>query len=410
MDHELAGPSEGRSSADSGRMRLPQDTLRSIEPLKERFGITRVADVTGLDRIGIPVAVAVRPAARSVAVSQGKGIDIASAKVSALMEAIEVWHAENITAPLFLASIDDVSEIGRPCDVARLPKVAGNGRPDHARLLWIRGQDLVAKEPRLVPFEMVHADYAPPTKPGYGLFPASTNGLASGNHSLEATTAALLEVIERDALAVWHRRPLPQRALTRLELASIDHRDCRSLCNLVTSADLDLAIWDVTSDVGVAAFLCLIHDPGADEAHIGLGSGAHHNAGIALARAITEAAQTRLTYVAGARDDLDADEFTPFGYIQKRRLSVSLLQAGPPAWAFGSVASHTPGTLQNDLDWLIARLVACGIEEVIAVDLSKAEVGIPVVRVVVPGLEAPHDDAGYVAGPRAIAAARGLDG
>jgi YcaO-like protein with predicted kinase domain len=405
MNLELAGPGLKHPSVDSGRTRSSQATLRSIEPLKHRFGITRVADVTGLDRIGIPVAIATRPAARSVAVSQGKGLDHASARVSALMEAIEVWHAENIAAPLVMASIRDVSETGRSCDVGRLPMVARQARPDHARLLWIWGEDLVSNQPKLVPFEMVHADYAPPVKPGHGLFPASTNGLASGNHPLEAASAALSEIIERDSMAVWHQRSLAERAATRLELATIDHPACRTARDLIADADLDLAIWDVTSDVGVAAFLCLLHDPRADEEHIGLGSGAHPDAGVALARAITEAAQTRLTYIAGSRDDLNPDEFTPFGYAQKRRLTESLLRAGPPARNFADVGSHASDTLQEDLAWLIERLVAVGIEEVVVVDLTKSEVGIPVARVIVPGLEAPHDDSSYVAGPRALAAA-----
>ena len=205
MDVELGDPGLQHPRAH-GRIRSAQATLAAIEPRKHLFGITRVADVTGLDRVGIPVAIAIRPTARSVAVSQGKGIDLASAKVSALMEAIEVWHAENIEAPLVLASIADVA--GRSCEVARLPMVAGSSRPDHARLLWIAGHDLVSGQSKLVPFEMVHADYAPPLKPGYGLFPASTNGLASGNHQLEAISSAICEVIERDALAVWHARPM----------------------------------------------------------------------------------------------------------------------------------------------------------------------------------------------------------
>lgn len=60
------------------------------------MGITRVADVTGLDRIGIPVVMVCRPNARSLAVSQGKGIDIEAATVSGLMESVELYHAEHI--------------------------------------------------------------------------------------------------------------------------------------------------------------------------------------------------------------------------------------------------------------------------------------------------------------------------
>ena len=64
------------------------------------MGITRLADVTGLDRIGVPVFQAIRPLSRSVSVSQGKGLDPDAARASALMEAVETWHAERIDRPL----------------------------------------------------------------------------------------------------------------------------------------------------------------------------------------------------------------------------------------------------------------------------------------------------------------------
>src|SRR5713226_979938 len=74
----------------------PADTLARIRPHAARMGITRLGNITGLDRIGIPVAVAVRPNSRSVSVSQGKGLDLPQAMASALMEACEGFHAEEI--------------------------------------------------------------------------------------------------------------------------------------------------------------------------------------------------------------------------------------------------------------------------------------------------------------------------
>jgi YcaO-like protein with predicted kinase domain len=79
--------------------------------------------VTGLDRIGIPVALATRPNSRSVAVSQGKGLTLAAAKVSALMEAIELWHAEHIVRPMIFAAERDLPEQPAPIDVG--PPAAG---------------------------------------------------------------------------------------------------------------------------------------------------------------------------------------------------------------------------------------------------------------------------------------------
>src|SRR5919202_1722884 len=76
------------------RTMAPEETLARIRPHASRMGITRLGNVTGLDRIGIPVAIAVSPNSRSVSVSQGKGLNREQAMASALMEACEGYHAE----------------------------------------------------------------------------------------------------------------------------------------------------------------------------------------------------------------------------------------------------------------------------------------------------------------------------
>src|ERR1700742_693684 len=84
----------------------PAHTLARVQPLLATMGITRVANVTGLDTIGIPVVMVCRPNARSLSVSQGKGLTLDAAKASGLMESIELYHAETITLPLKLATRD----------------------------------------------------------------------------------------------------------------------------------------------------------------------------------------------------------------------------------------------------------------------------------------------------------------
>src|SRR5690349_7195174 len=75
-------------------------TLNSALRLAPVMGITRIANVTGLDVAGIPVVMVSRPNSRSVTVSQGKGINLDSARASGLMEAAELYHAETMTLPL----------------------------------------------------------------------------------------------------------------------------------------------------------------------------------------------------------------------------------------------------------------------------------------------------------------------
>jgi ribosomal protein S12 methylthiotransferase accessory factor YcaO len=102
----------------------PTDTLSRIVPLMSRFGITRLANVTGLDRIGLPVVAAYRPNSRSLAVAQGKGVTLEAAKASALMEAIELYHAERVNIPAIYGRFSDLVATHRIVDVTELARTA----------------------------------------------------------------------------------------------------------------------------------------------------------------------------------------------------------------------------------------------------------------------------------------------
>src|SRR5918995_3479572 len=105
------------------RLVAPGATVERVAPLRARMGITRVANVTGLDRIGIPVVMVCRPNSRSIAVSQGKGLDLDAAKASGVMEAIELYHAERVELPLKLGSSRDLARTHRLIDLHALPRV-----------------------------------------------------------------------------------------------------------------------------------------------------------------------------------------------------------------------------------------------------------------------------------------------
>src|SRR5215472_11804098 len=107
----FGGPAPGSKRFRRGTHRAlePAQTLAKLRPLMGAFGITRIANLTGLDRTGIPVVMVCRPNARSSAVFHGKGVDMASANASGVMEAIETWHAEHMALPLRLGSANELS-------------------------------------------------------------------------------------------------------------------------------------------------------------------------------------------------------------------------------------------------------------------------------------------------------------
>ena len=381
---------------DTHRLRDPEQTLAIVRPYLKHMGITRIANLTGLDRVGLPTVMVTRPNSRSVAVSLGKGLSLSAAQASGVMEAIESWHAERIELPLRLVSHSDLAETDHVVDVSRLPQVTGGRFDPDARILWVQGLDLGDQRPCWVPYEMVDTDYT--TSPPTGrAFPRTTNGLASGNDLTEASCHAICEVIERDATTLWHHRGTGGR----IDPQTVDDPRCRQAMDRITDAGLQLGIWNTTSDTGIASFRCAICETGSASGHIGIGDGCHPDRAIALLRALTEAAQTRLTYISGARDDLDPDEFTDSARSWRGDYVQTLIRNADAIADFQHCPTHQSESFDADLTLLLTRLSAVGIPQVVTVDLSRPDLEIAVVRAVIPGLEAPHDDPDYVAGPRA---------
>lgn len=391
----------------------PADTYARARAHFRAAGITRVADVTGLDTLGVPVAMAYRPNARNLAVSPGKGLDRDAAFASAAMESLECWHAERPLVPLLRASHRELATRRRVIDVARLPRVAVRPwLPDRA-LLWTEANELLSGATVWVPFEVVHLDFTLPLPASSGALMPGSNGLASGNDPAEALTHALCELIERDASALWHCLDDGARDRTRVDLTAVPDDVCQELLQRLDAAGVAVAAWDLTSDVGVPAFRCELVEraPAAGQPFLpGVGAGCHLSAAVALSRAITEAAQTRLTLVSGARDDLRSDDYDAASDPAALARMQARMSAPGPLRAFRDVADRARDTLEEDLLTVLTSLARAGIREVAVVDLTRPDVGIPVVRAVVPGLEGIHDIPGYVPGPRMLRAleARGV--
>jgi ribosomal protein S12 methylthiotransferase accessory factor len=389
------------------RSMSPAETVARMQPLLSSFGVTRIANLTGLDRIGVPVVMVCRPNARSSAVFHGKGIDLDAAKASGIMEAVETWHAEHMQMPLRLASLTDLRQTCEVADAHGLPRVPNSRFHDDLPILWVEGRDLIGQVKRWAPYETVHMNATLPEPSGSGCFAASTNGLASGNIWLEATSHALCECIERDATTLWRRRQPAAQDAMRLALSTVGDEACRILLDRFERADFDVAVWDVTTDVGVSAFQCFLLDRSGEIGHVGQGAGCHPVSDIALLRALAEAAQVRMTYVAGSREDIRHADYQR-AVLERRHRSVrALMRAVGKARDFSATPSFPFDDFAAEVAWICDRLAAAGMQQAIAVDLTRPEYGVAVVRVVVPGLEgADHDTSSFVPGARARALQR----
>jgi len=386
----------------------PEETLARVTPMLGAMGVTRVANITGLDRLDVPVVAVHRPNARSLSVTQGKGLSLVAAKVSAIMEAIESFHAERIVRPLKHATYNDLRFTHEVVDVGRLPRLSVSTFHENQRMLWVEGHDLLSRKPAWVPYEMVHTDFTLPLPPGSGCFVMSSNGLASGNHPLEAICHGICEVVERDATTLFRRTPAAEQRL--VELTSVDDPSCQELFERLYRADIALGVWDATSDVGIPCFICSIVDRRDDPfrpMYANQGMGCHPAREIALLRAVTEAAQSRLTFITGSRDDADRERYRHVrspGFVARWRARI--LSANSRRVHYHSVPSFRHERLDEDVALACQKLAAIGIEEVVAVDLMRDEFEIPVVRVIIPGLEPLDEVPGYRPGLRALAAER----
>jgi ribosomal protein S12 methylthiotransferase accessory factor len=391
------------------RICSPTDTLARLQPLARSYGITRLANITGLDRVGLPVWQAIRPNSRSLAVASGKGDTHAAAQCSALCESIETHFAERFHGPVHLARYAELRHTGRAADPARLPKPRHSTYAADEPIPWVEARDVRTAEPAWVPYELVHANATIPRAPGSGAFLFSSNGLASGNSEAEAVVHGLCEVIERDALALWKRRSGLAQRRSRVSLQTITGTLNRSLLDQLDNANLEVILWDVTSDVRIAAFCVLLvdrtSDPGLTPYAAAFGAGCHPVREVALTRALTEAAQSRLTSIAGTRDDMTRRSYE---LTQSREVLASYrrLAAQRGRADFASAPTATHRTVQEDLAAVLDALDASGLSGALCVSLTPPGAPLAVVRTIVPGLEGPSSSVSYAPGLRAARARR----
>lgn len=373
----------------SGTHRLvpPAETLARLRPLLPRIGITRIANVTGLDTIGIPVVMAIRPNSRSLSVSQGKGLDLDAAKVSALMESLEGFHAEQIMLPLKLASYRELSTAHNVVDVDRLPREIDNAFHRNLPILWVEGEEWVQHERIWVPYQMVHTRYTREMAFDLTSFAVTSNGLASGNHLLEAASHGICEVVERDADDRFLALAWEEREARRIDLDTVDHPDCRDLLDRCERAGIAVAMWNITCETAMPAFHCQIAERRVDahrRMYAAEGAGCHPVRHIAFLRALTEAVQGRLTAISGARDDMPRSDYELWR-APANLATQSEIAGRRGSQRFSDVPSYESDSFEADIAWELERVRAAGFDRVIVIDLSLPEIDVAVVRVIIPG-------------------------
>jgi YcaO-like protein with predicted kinase domain len=349
------------------------ETWLALQPLLHPAGITRVADLTNLDELGIPTAQAVRPASRTYSVSHGQAPTYRGAQVCAVMKSLENWHVENLTVDLFFTSADELASI-LTYDPARLRRPADSLYHPGAKLDWVHATTLLTGQRTWSPWEAVVVNAEVSDNWATPMFTGDTNGLASGNSYDEAALHGLYEVMERHSVATAE----PGLTMFEVSLADVAGSDCGHLIDKIYRTGSALRIARIDTWNGLYCFATDVTSPTEQVPFSGFGF--HHDPNVALTQAIAEAAQTRLTAIAGDGEDLSRAP----SYVPARKSMRHLPTATPTRW-------HARGT--DSLPQLLASAAAAvtartGTEPLAAVcDFPGGCV--PVVRVLAPGLVSP---------------------
>lgn len=385
---DALGPTRVRT--ESGRAAPYERTWRRVAAALARVPITRVYDATALDYLGVPVWGAVTPLARDLTVHAGKGASAEAARLSAVMEAVERVCAETAErAGSRHASFTELAGHGAVDPEAFDLPFETTYSPDRV-ITWVQGYDLLADRQVWVARDLAIS----PAREGVCLG-VDTNGLAAGNNFTEAAVHGLSELIERDAASIYDFARLHADAAgigpaPVVDPGTLPAREAE-IWERLGARGRQVELLDLTHDLGVPVFRAVLSDSGFPGAEGQIrqfeGFGCDLDAANALGRALCEAAQSHTGVLIGARDSFEAG---PPPAARGTEGLVRRLLA--PVGTVPFSATTAPEDLHQRLIILLDRLHAAGLRRCVIVDLTRPDLGIPVVRMLVPGLAAPYGD------------------
>lgn len=377
----MSAPFSERSRQDAaGSAALDAAFLR-------RFGITRLGDVTGLDVIGVPVWFAARPNSRGLSVSQGKGLTIVQARVSAAMEAIEGAVAEDTQRHVReYGSVRALNLSGR-----RLLPLDGMARVDPLLLdadrerAWVAGYSVRRNEEVLAPYELIGLDYRADFPWDRQAFQMSSQGLAAGFDYDRAALHALLELVENDACFLVDALATRRLAIRPVGFAPGLDPSLDRLVTVLQKAGLSPRFFDLTSRNGVPVVMATlprpVHGHDGPGERVVAGVACRLNGFDAAVAALLEAIQSRLTDISGARDDLTPDRYAGDRHVPQQPRAEELPLMMPGGVDLSAQEPAVPVWRR-----LAGYLFDHGVDDIFVFALDSGDPDIKVVRVLAKGL------------------------
>ncbi len=353
--------------------------------------------------------------------SAGKGTTDAQAKASGLCEGLErysgVFRGDELRTTARLRDLGAAGIDVRECllfsdrqyrerDAINAVDSAYNFVPvpfdPQVRIEWTPVWSLSRQEVRYLPTAFCYYDYPLPQEHRFCI--ADSNGCAAGNTLEEAVLQGFLELVERDSVALWWysrvRRP-------GVDLDSFEEPYLRELTESLARYNREMFVLDLTSDLGVPVFAAwsrrtdLGSKPGAGMSQgvgasdvgeqILLGFGAHLDPKIALLRAVTEMNQMLSHLLHAPLDKVTTENVTDQETVHWLKTATAENQP------YLMPAATTPQRRAPDYRWPATDDIAQDVREcqaavdrqgleMLVLDQTRPEIGLPVVKVIVPGL------------------------
>ncbi|CAD6490196.1 MAG: YcaO cyclodehydratase, ATP-ad Mg2+-binding [Candidatus Argoarchaeum ethanivorans] len=378
----------------TNRVLTEQTILSQIEAVQAKLGITNITPITNLDRVSIDVCSVTRKNAAMGAnpVYSGKGASDKQSRISALMEAVERCLAEapgnnaDIETPHSCKEniIDSYLNLKKQETVLNPNELILQGAmPLNTPLEWVWGTDLFTSEEILVPANAVYHPYKPPAGSNR-LFRSETNGLAAGSCMEEAVLHGLLEVVERDAYSIAEYTKNTGKKI----LLSIEDGVPYRLYKKFTGAGVDVHLWLLPADSGIHVVLAAVDDVVLKYPTLLLiGAGAHLNPAVAVNRALTEAAQSRLVQIHGSRKNNERDEVQQrVGYNAIKNINRHWYRNKAETTTLDELENQASNKPYHNIQMLLKKLAPTSARAII-VNLSRPGIGIPVIRAIIPSYE-----------------------
>ena len=343
--------------------------------------------------------------------SLGKGLTSEQSLASAFCELVErfsaMYRPEDSILMSSVVALEQKHRILHPqrLGVPRVSHLQGQELDtfeEEKPIDWMAGWNLLAEEPILVPVAYSHLfspiDEVSPNR----LVEPRPNGIASGNCMEEALFQGILEVVERDAQAIftWSKLPMPDVRLDTLPMK--EEKALHRAVNALQASGLQVTLKDITMDTRIPTLYAFGVDESGEGPAFQWGVGSHLDPSIAVSRAITELLQARakllefMSWIPEDPQDLDSREVLRYHpeviriirlfYLESREL-VEYIQHSKRTIGFQDIPDYSHPDITEEIRICLGFMEAAGFDDVIAVNLTRPALGFPVGRIFIPGAE-----------------------